>query len=270
MRRGVGTLGAGALLAGLVTLAAAADATPGLVTQNINMRAGPGVEYPLVAQLPQGTQTEIFGCLQGLSWCDVAIPGARGWVAGPGLQLVYDDRPEPLDGYGAAVGLPLVGFDVDSYWGHHYRGRPWFHDEARWRGAGFGGRPAGPYPGPYPDRGPDRGPERGPERGGLPGGPGFRPPGIGHPVGPAPFVNRPPPDAFRGPERGPDRGPGPATGPGQGPVVPGPGPAEPARVQPSPGPRFQPGPQGSPAGHPGPGPGPGRPAEPHGGREPPR
>ena len=225
---------AGLLLAGLTMLAAAADAAPGVVTQNINMRAGPGIDYPLVAQLPEGTPTEIFGCLSGFGWCDVAVQDARGWVAGPGLQLLYDDRPEPLIGYGAAAGVPLVGFAIGSYWQSHYRDRPWYRDVDRWRGDGPHGGPPG----------------------------GFRDhPDLEHPVGPAGFGGRPP-EPGRVPGVVMPRGPERVVQPAPRPPPPRP---EPARM--APGPRPGPGPQTPP---PGAHPNPGRPAEPHGGREPPR
>ena len=226
---------AGLLLAGLTTLATPADAAPGIVTQDINMRAGPGIDYPLVAQLPQGTPAEIFGCLSGFGWCDVAVQDARGWVAGPGLQLLYDDQPEPLLGYGAAAGVPLVGFAIGSYWQSHYRDRPWYHDVDRWRGDG----PRGGPPDEFRDH-----------------------PDVGHPMGPAAFGDRPPePGRMPGTvmPRGPERVMQPAPRPVASPPRP-----EPARM--APGLRPGPGPQAPP---PGAHPNPGRPAESHGGREPP-
>ena len=237
-------------------MAATAAASPGIVTQNINMRAGPGIDYPLVAQLPQGTQAEIFGCLPGWGWCDVAVQDLRGWVAGPGLQLIYEEQPEPLAGYGVAVGVPLIGFDVDGYWGRYYRGRTFYRDEGRYRGEEFHRGPPGGFPGH--DRGP--GLERDPG-----GEDRFRPTGDTHPVGPAAFAGHPPEPGRAVPSggfppHGPEPGPRPETGrqPGPAPFM-RPGPAQPVRVQPSL-------PQGTSAGA---RPAPGRPAEAHGGREPP-
>ncbi len=245
MRLGDVARTAGLLLAGLTMLVTAADAAPGIVTQNINMRAGPGIDYPLVAQLPQGTPAEIFGCLSGFGWCDVAVQDTRGWVAGPGLQLLYDDQSEPLVGYGAVAGVPLIGFEVGNYWQSHYRDRPWYHDVDHWRGDGPHGEPFG----------------------------GFHDhPGFERPIGPAGFSGRSPepnrpPGLNRPPEqdrmpgivmpRGPERTAQPAPQPPPRP--------EPARM--TPGPRPGPGPQGPP---PGAHPNSGRPAEPQGGREPPR
>lgn len=159
-----------AVLIGLGLVGQAADAAPGVVTQPINLRAGPSTDYPWLASLPPGTPADIHGCLDGWSWCDISVQGARGWAAGVGLQVVYDDQPEPLDGYGPQVGLPFVGFDFGNYWGRYYRDRPFYRDVDHWHGHG------GPGPGgPGWDHGGPRGVEGGGYRGGgYGGGPGER------------------------------------------------------------------------------------------------
>ena len=167
-----------ALAAGLIALGSTADAAPGYVVDGVNLRAGPGVEYPLVQPLPPGTPAEIFGCLPGWTWCDIAVNGpdgdVRGWAAGPRLQLAYNGQPVALPQYGPQFGLPIIGFDVDSYWGTYYRGEPWFGDRGRWRGdfhggPGYGGGPGGDRArGPGGFAGDGRGEYRGP--GGAPGG----------------------------------------------------------------------------------------------------
>jgi uncharacterized protein YraI len=54
----------------LVTLSAAgAEAAPALATNNVNMRQGPGTNYPIVATIPGGSTVEVAGC-QG-EWCTV-------------------------------------------------------------------------------------------------------------------------------------------------------------------------------------------------------
>ena len=133
----------------------AARAAPGVLVEGLNLRAGPDVDYPAIAQLPPGTQADIFGCLPGWTWCDIAVNGPggglRGWAAGPGLQVLYNNEPGYLPQYGAYLGLPLVGFSIDNYWGRYYRGEPWYGSEGRWRGRNYGGGPAwngGPRGGP--------------------------------------------------------------------------------------------------------------------------
>ncbi|HEY8614524.1 MAG TPA: SH3 domain-containing protein [Roseomonas sp.] len=71
-------LPAAALLLGL---AGPASAAPGFATGTVNLRAGPGITYPQVTVVPAGAPVEIFGCLQGYSWCDVGFGQVRGWVS---------------------------------------------------------------------------------------------------------------------------------------------------------------------------------------------
>lgn len=231
MRRFNLAAGAGAALLALVALAGTADATPGYVVQGINMRAGPGVDYPWIASLPPGTQTEIFGCLDGFTWCDVAAVGARGWVAGVGLNVLYGQQPEPLLAYGPQV-IPFIGFDFNNYWGTYYRGRPWFSGVDRWHGGppgrfdhgpgGFDRGGQGYGRGPGFDHGagfagPGRGPGGFDHPGGGYGGPGGRPggpagaspggPGLGGPNrGGAPGGQRPGPEGHGGPGPGGHQG----------------------------------------------------------------
>ena len=250
MRRHNLAAGAGAALLALAALAGTAKATPGYVVQGINMRAGPGVDYPWIASLPPGTQTEIFGCLDGFTWCDVAAVGARGWVAGVGLNVLYGQQPEPLLTYGPQV-IPFIGFDFNNYWGSYYRGRPWFSGVDRWHGGPPGRFDHGPggfdHGGPGYGRGPgfDRGSgfdhgagsDRGPgfDHGGGFAGPGRGPGGFGHPGG-----------GYGGPggRPGGPAGPGPG-GPNRG--------GAPGGQRPGPEGHGGPGPGGHPGDHGGPG-----------------
>lgn len=119
---------------GLAGLTGPALAVPGYTNSGLNLLAGPGVDYPAIAGLPPGLPVEIFGCLPGYAWCDIGVQDARGWVYSGGLQVVYGYRRVLLPGYAPALGLPLIGFNVDDYWGRHYRNRPWYDSRERLRG----------------------------------------------------------------------------------------------------------------------------------------
>lgn len=135
----LGVLAAAALGAGP---AAAAD--HGYVTANLNLRAGPGGNYPVVATMQAGSGVTIYGCLSGWTWCDVDWRGYRGWAAGSYLQVVYRNRRGPITSYGTYIGLPFIAFSVDSYWRDHYRHRRFYDQLPRWTGH----RPHGPQGGP--------------------------------------------------------------------------------------------------------------------------
>ncbi|MBP0445546.1 SH3 domain-containing protein [Roseomonas sp. SSH11] len=144
----------------LLGLAGPALAAPGFATGNVNLRAGPGTNYPQVTVVPAGAQVEIFGCLQGYSWCDVGFGHIRGWVSSNFLQYLYEERRVPLPQYAPQAGVPVVTFQFGNYWRDHYRGRSWYAERDRWGGpppprAAF----RDPPPPAWRDGPPGRGPE---------------------------------------------------------------------------------------------------------------
>ena len=199
----------GTALIGLsvLPLSAMAQSAPAYTNAPSEIYAGPDGSYPAVARVDGGTPVEVMGCVRGYSWCDVALPGLRGWIYGGSLNYDYEGSPVPLLEYGPRIGLPIIGFSVGNYWGNFYRGQPWYHDRDRWE---HGGPPRG-YGGPGPGR-PDYG-QHWDNRGG-PGGP----PGGGY-RGDQRFDHGPGPGGdHRGPG-GDNRGPGPGGehhGPGPG------------------------------------------------------
>ncbi|GLK83458.1 SH3 domain-containing protein [Ancylobacter defluvii] len=137
-----------AALGGLIALTGVASAqTGGFVTTNVNLRAGPGTDYPAVVVLGTGTPLTIFGCLDSYSWCDVDWRGYRGWVAAAYLEYDYRGRRVEFPSYAPMIGVPIIGFSVDNYWGRYYRDRPWYGDRYRW------GSPPGRRPPPPPQGG---------------------------------------------------------------------------------------------------------------------
>lgn len=169
----------GAVLAGLAgTFAVPAPAyaqSQAITSMTVNLYAGPAGDYPVVAQVPGGVQMAVMGCVAGYSWCDVSLPGLRGWVYGGYLSYPYQGSPVPLLNYGATIGLPVVTFSIGAYWGSYYRDRPWYGNQSRWM------RHPPPRPAPPPRPGP-RPPSHGgkpPPHGGGSGHNGHRPPGAG-------------------------------------------------------------------------------------------
>jgi uncharacterized protein YraI len=214
-------IGIGAIALALPLTAAAQQA---FTRGSLNLRAGPASNYPIVATLAPGQPVNVVGCTNGYGWCDVVLPdGLRGWVYAPSLDYAYEDRRVPLASYGAAIGIPIIGFAIGNYWSSYYRDRPWYGNQRWW-----GNRPppprAGWQPGPMarPDWRPNpwQGPGFGPRPGPRPHGPNFgpgpnRPPMQGHGPGPGfrPQQFNGQPHGFGG--RGPG-GPGGHGGPGGG------------------------------------------------------
>ncbi|HYP85144.1 SH3 domain-containing protein [Variovorax sp.] len=133
----------GAALSAALAVPLAAAAQQAYTTDMLNLRAGPGVEYPVVAVLSQGQPLDVMGCQNGYDWCDVVLPdGQRGWVAASFLQFPYQGAPVPLTSYAPVIGVPIVTFALGSYWGSYYRDRSWYNEPRWWHG-----RPPPPSPG---------------------------------------------------------------------------------------------------------------------------
>lgn len=125
----------GIVLAAAV-IPAVAMAQQSIINTSANLRAGPGASYPVVAQLRPGVPVDVAGCTAGYQWCDVVLPGngLRGWVFAQSLSSPYQGQRVPLANYGATIGVPLITFSLGSYWGSHYRDRPFYREPRYWGG----------------------------------------------------------------------------------------------------------------------------------------
>ncbi|WP_281177386.1 SH3 domain-containing protein [Paraburkholderia ferrariae] len=228
-------------------------------SEPVDLYAGPSADYPVVSEVGPGAPVEVMGCVSDYSWCDVALPGLRGWIYGGYLTYPYQGGNVPIEGYGAVIGLPVVTFAIGAYWGSFYRDRPWYGQQEHWAHVpppGYGGRPPGPPP---------------PVHGGPPGGghPPPPPPGGGHPPPPGagapggPHPPQPEGNVARPPAPGPERAPAPPAAGGRPP-----GPAPQYGGHPPPGAQgfnHPPGPPNGGARPPGPAPGNARPEPNRGG-----
>jgi uncharacterized protein YraI len=107
---------------------------------NVNLRAGPGTEYPVILTVPNRSWTTILGCLADYAWCDVSFHNNRGWMRSIYLSGWYNGHYYPLRDYAPRLGYQTVSFDVGNYWDRYYRDRPFYHERGRWgrsRGEGW-------------------------------------------------------------------------------------------------------------------------------------
>lgn len=157
-------IGAGVLIAAGMA-ASAASAAPGYVLYRTSLLAGPGGQYPVVARMRAGDRVEIFGCTRRWAFCDVAWAGLRGWARGSALQIIYRDRRVALYQYAPIIGIPFVSFSISTYWGSHYRDKPWFTQAYRWGGPRDNNRPMMERPRPNMGSTEDNGRPRGSVKG---------------------------------------------------------------------------------------------------------
>ncbi|RYG58005.1 MAG: hypothetical protein EON56_00970, partial [Alphaproteobacteria bacterium] len=71
----------------IIALALTSSANPGAVlaqtttataTAELNIRSGPGPQYPSVGLIASDDATIVDGCLQGSKWCQVNYEGVSG------------------------------------------------------------------------------------------------------------------------------------------------------------------------------------------------
>jgi len=117
------------LLAGTSTSAMAERAE---VTANLSFRVGPGTVYPVIGVIPDGREVRIFGCIEGLDWCDVRWRGERGWVFADYLRYRQDNDWRLLPRWGASIDLPIVAFELNTYANRYYRDSPHYRLARRW------------------------------------------------------------------------------------------------------------------------------------------
>lgn len=231
MRLIIGT----ALLALLLCLPLSAVAADGYVSADVNLRTGPGTEYPAVTVVPRWTGLQVQGCVEGYSWCDVLVGAERGWIYAQYLQFVQGGEAVYINDYGPRLGIPIVTFSLGSYWDTYYPARPWY----RYRGYWINHRPIyRPLPPPPSIRPPPRPPI------------GVRPPITRPPITRPPPRPRPPIGTGPGgrppittplPRPPAGNGPGnrPPPNPGNGGNRPGPGAPDNGRPTPRPQPQPQ-------------------------------
>ena len=129
----VGAIAVVALAAGsLAPTAAKAQQPNGYAVTNVNLRAGPGTEYPVIVMVPSRAPISILGCLPDYSWCDSLFQGSRGWMRSIYLSGYYQGNYYSLGDYAPRLGYRTVSFDIEGYWGSNYRNRPFYGERTRW------------------------------------------------------------------------------------------------------------------------------------------
>lgn len=98
-------------LAALLLFAGAASAAPGLAATDVNVRQGPGMNFPVVTTIPGGSNVDVQSCDAG--WCAVRFGPYAGWVNASYLDFGVPRRPR----YFAPPPPPgLYGPPPPGYW----------------------------------------------------------------------------------------------------------------------------------------------------------
>ncbi|MBS0251799.1 MAG: SH3 domain-containing protein [Proteobacteria bacterium] len=104
----------------------------GYSSVNLNIRSGPSVRFPAVGRLAAGSSMTIHGCVSRYTWCDVSASGVRGWASGAHIQFVHEARRVYVPAYAARAEIPLVTFNLSSYWHDYYHDYGFYGEMERW------------------------------------------------------------------------------------------------------------------------------------------
>jgi uncharacterized protein YraI len=135
------------LAASAVLVASVAAASAAVSTAHLNVRSGPGVQFPVIGQLAPGQPVNVGPCSGG--WCaaDGGYVSQRylAFDAAPPPAVVYDDYAYGYDYYDPYLyAAPTIGFWYGTgprFYRDRYRGRHVHRDR---RGPRAGQRDRGP------------------------------------------------------------------------------------------------------------------------------
>ena len=142
--------------AALMLSTGAALAVPATAQSDLNVRSGPGTQYPVVGSLQGGETVDVGSCTG--SWCQVSFSGGSGYASqrylamgggapGPAVAAtpyVYDDEPDygySDYGYGYGPSAYIYANPRFRHRHHGWQGRP------GWNGGNWAGRPGGGWAG---------------------------------------------------------------------------------------------------------------------------
>jgi uncharacterized protein YraI len=104
------------LLAGASALAAViaapsmAMALDAVAVTDLNMRAGPGSQYPIVTTIQSNGSVEILGCLEQAKWCQVNWQGNQGWAYSEYLAVTETGEQIFVPQARSVLDIPVVAF----------------------------------------------------------------------------------------------------------------------------------------------------------------
>jgi uncharacterized protein YraI len=102
---------AGALVA--MSGSALADTAVSAVT-DLNVRAGPGPQYPVIGVLAAGQSATLDGCIENSKWCTIAEAGGQGWVYSDYVTADFGGNRVVLTRRPADAGVTVVTAPADN------------------------------------------------------------------------------------------------------------------------------------------------------------
>jgi uncharacterized protein YraI len=92
----------------------AAAQTAATATTDLNMRAGPGPQFPVTGVINSGGAVTISGCMEGSKWCTVVHNGQEGWAYSDYLAADLSGSQVVVTQGRADLGVPVVTYEADA------------------------------------------------------------------------------------------------------------------------------------------------------------
>jgi len=108
MQRTHAMIGLASLFGALLFAGPASAVTAYSPTGHLNVRSGPGFQYPVVGEMQQNVPAAVTGCISNYTWCGVAIGGVTGWASAEYLVTDAGGKLTNLQVSGAQLGIPIV------------------------------------------------------------------------------------------------------------------------------------------------------------------
>lgn len=84
--------------------------TAATVAADLNLRDGPGAQYPSIAVMPAGTEVPVTGCVEARDWCKVTFEDTEGWAYGPYLAVPVGEEIAAIAAAPETVEIATVTF----------------------------------------------------------------------------------------------------------------------------------------------------------------
>ncbi|AYG66832.1 MULTISPECIES: DUF1236 domain-containing protein [unclassified Rhizobium] len=106
------------LLAGVILVGSAglAQAEMSATTAtDIEVRSGPGAEFPTVGVATRGSEATLDGCIEGSRWCRVDVNGMRGWVYAQYLSVEQNGASVVVQDHRDDLGIPTITYEQSDH-----------------------------------------------------------------------------------------------------------------------------------------------------------
>ena len=99
-----------ALILSLAMITPVAAQTVATATTDLNIRSGPGPEYPVIGHVRENQRINISGCIEGSLWCQVDQKGLQGWAYSQYMVMDSGGRRIVLTERGSEAAIPSVTY----------------------------------------------------------------------------------------------------------------------------------------------------------------